>query len=56
MFRDFEFDPSRFNSGNEIKMFKLAFLGLSNSGKTTIINQYINNTFIKEHIPTHDAM
>jgi GTPase SAR1 family protein len=56
MFKDFEFDKSRFNSGNEIKMFKLAFLGISGSGKTTIINQYINNSFIKNHIPTNDAM
>jgi len=56
MFREFKFDKSRFENGNEKKMMKLVFLGHGGSGKTAIINQFINNHFNKEHIKTNDAM
>ncbi len=56
MFRELKFDEKKFHDANETKMYKVAFLGISGSGKTTIINQYINNTFIQEHNPTREAM
>lgn len=56
MFNEFKFDKTRFENGNDKKMIKLVFLGHANSGKTAIINQFINNHFLKEYIKTTDAM
>ena len=56
MFREFKFDNTRFDDGNKKRMIKIVFLGPSNAGKTTIINQFINNLFNREHIKTNDAV
>jgi GTPase SAR1 family protein len=56
MFREFKFDTTRFDDGNKKRMIKIVFLGPSNAGKTTIINQFINNHFNREHIKTNDAV
>ncbi len=56
MFREFKYEKTRFENGNDKKMIKLVFLGHSDSGKTTIINQFINNHFNKEYIKTNDAV
>lgn len=56
MFHELKFDGKLFHDGSETKMYKVAFIGVSGSGKTTIINQYINNTFVKDFIPTTNAM
>lgn len=42
--------------GSKLKNLKLLFLGSSESGKTSIINRYISNTFIENYFPTKDLM
>jgi len=37
---------------NKDKIYKITFMGLTGSGKTSIINRLINNTFYKNYIPT----
>lgn len=40
--------------GHSLSKFKIIFLGDSAVGKTTLIQQYLNNSFRKEYFPTTD--
>lgn len=42
--------------GSKLKILKLLFLGSSETGKTSIINRYINNSFNENYFPTKDLM
>jgi GTPase SAR1 family protein len=45
------FTPKQEEINKEIK-FKITFIGMSGSGKTSIINRLINNSFSETYNPT----
>lgn len=38
----------------ENPVFRITCVGASSSGKTSLINAIVNNTFFEEYSPTHD--
>ena len=45
-----------FLEGKELNNFKIIFIGASKTGKTAIINKYINNIFIENYFPTSEIV
>ncbi len=42
--------------GKTLSKFRIMFIGNSSVGKTSLIHQYINNSFRKEYFPTCDIV
>lgn len=40
--------------GVNLYNFKIIFIGSAKTGKTSLINKYVNNIFIDKYFPTKD--
>ncbi len=51
---EYQMNPSIHKDGTKLQKFRIVVLGDAEVGKTSIINQFVNNSFRSTYFPTKE--